>query len=114
MAATISSVQLSDGASLLASIWIGSEPEGYAATIDICDPSVKSADDLRPIATEYAQALNVSPIAEQVRRLTVASYQIIAGTDGTDLINLVELSNSAFQLYPWDDGGDYFWKVVAG
>lgn len=44
-----------------------------AAANDICDPSVRTPDDLRPIATAYAKALKASPLGERMFAVYVAS-----------------------------------------
>ncbi|RVW05343.1 hypothetical protein [Rhodococcus xishaensis] len=101
IAAAGSSVQLSDGASVIAGHYrkIGDNKPGmYGASIEICDPSLKSADDLRPIATEYAKALKASPIAEQIDTVWVASYQV----DGQDVVNEVKLKDPDFQMHLWN------------
>ncbi|MBY6411707.1 hypothetical protein HQ346_12840 [Rhodococcus sp. BP-252] len=75
------------------------EPGMIATAIDICDPDITTADELRPIATQYAKALKASPLSETIFAVFVESYQV----NGKDVENDVKLKEGEFQLHLWND-----------
>lgn len=116
-AAAVNSVELPTGASVTTGRLSASSdhPGMQAAAIDICDPAVKSADDLRPIATEYAKALKASPLADKIFSVYVASYQQV----GNDVTGEVKLKDPDFQLHLWNGKPSEAaelknWDVVVG
>ncbi|WP_072689231.1 hypothetical protein [Rhodococcus marinonascens] len=116
-AATASSVPLPDDAILVGGRYtaISGEPGMFGAAIDICDPAVTTADDLRPIATAYAKALKASPLSGQISKVWVESYQV----DGDEVINDVKVKDSDFQMHLWNGKpSEEFeltrWEVISG
>ncbi|ORL83881.1 hypothetical protein A5N71_01150 [Prescottella equi] len=116
-AAAVQAVQLPDGATVTAGRYtpIGSDTGMFGAAIDICDPSVTSADDLRETATAYAKALKASPIAEQIDAVWVSSYQV----DGETVVNEVKLKDPDFQMRLWNgmpsvEAEQKNWDVLVG
>ena len=99
-AAAVGTVQLPAGAQVTSGRWtaVGGKPGMFGAAIDICDPAVKSADDLRPVATAYAKALKASPIAEQIDAVWVSSYQV----DGGAAVNEAKVRDPDFQMHLWN------------
>lgn len=88
---------------------------GIGVAIDVCAPDVKSADDLRPIATDLAKALKASPVSGDVTTVWVESYQV----DGGKAVNDVKLKDPSFKvnLYngmPSAEAEQGNWQVLAG
>jgi hypothetical protein len=116
-AAAVNAVKLPNGATVTTGRLSkdSDHPGMQAAAIDICVPSVKTPDDLRPIATEYAKALKVSPLGEQLFAVYVASYQ----QAGNDVKNEVKIKDPDFQAHLWNGKPSTAaelktWVVVAG
>lgn len=99
-AAAVASVQLPDGARVTSGRLSNdsSHPGMQAAAIDICDPSIKSADGIRQIATQYAKALKASPISESLFAVYVASYYMDRGK----IVGEVKVKDPDFQLNLWN------------
>ncbi len=116
-AAAVSAVPLPGGATVTTGRLSkdSGHPGMQAAAIDICDPSVKTPDDLRPIATAYAKALKASPLGEELFAVYVASYQVA----GKDVKNEVKIKDPDFQLHLWNGKPSAAaelktWEVVVG
>ena len=99
-AAAVASVQLPEGARVTAGRLSkdSTHPGMQAAAVDICDPSIKSADDIRPIATQYAKALKASPLANSLFAVYVASYLMENGKVAGE----VKVKDSDFQAHLWN------------
>ncbi|MFD9663436.1 hypothetical protein ACFWAY_17700 [Rhodococcus sp. NPDC059968] len=99
-AAAVASVQLPEGVRVTTGRLSkdSGHPGMQAAAIDICDPSIKSADGIRQIATQYAKALKASPIAESLFAVYVASYYM----DNGKIAGEVKVKDSDFQLHLWN------------
>jgi hypothetical protein len=117
VAAAVAAVPLPAGASLVGGriSTDSDEPGMFATAITLCDPSITTADGLRPIATEYAKALKASPSAEQIFAVYVETYQ----TDGRNVVNEVKLKDGDFQLHLWNGKPSASaelktWEVIAG
>lgn len=116
-AAAVSAVPLPGGATVTTGRLSkdSDHPGMQAAAIDICAPSVKTPDDLRPIATAYAKALKASPLGEQLFAVYVASYQVA----GKDVKNEVKIKDPDFQLHLWNGKPSAAaelktWEIVVG
>lgn len=99
-AAAVASVQLPEGARVTAGRLSkdSNHPGMQAAAVDICDPSIKSADDLRPIATQYAKALKTSPLSNSLFAVYVASYFMENGKVAGE----VKVKDPDFQAHLWN------------
>lgn len=114
--ATAESVTLPAGTSIVTGrISTDSDyPGEFAIAIDLCGAAVTSADDLRPIATEFAKAYKGSPAADQIFALYVANYEsyTTTGTSGE-----VKVKDPDFQLNLWngkpsEQAEQQRWEVV--
>jgi len=99
-ASAVASVQLPNGARVTTGRLSkdSGHPGMQAAAIDICDPSIKSADGIRQIATLYAKALKASPISESLFAVYVASYFM----DNSKVAGEVKVKDPDFQAHLWN------------
>ncbi|MFC9769231.1 hypothetical protein [Rhodococcus jostii] len=71
-------------------------PGNQAATVQICAPTITSADALRPLATDYATALKASPLAETLSTLSVSSAHLTNG----QVTGTVTVTDPDFRSHP--------------
>ncbi|MCQ4120890.1 hypothetical protein [Rhodococcus tibetensis] len=75
---------------------LGQARHGRGA-VEVCAPNVDTADELRPIATQYATAVRNSSLGDQVSSMWVENYWL---TDG-DVTSGAELKVPNFHMFPW-------------
>jgi hypothetical protein len=81
LAAAVASVPLPQGARYVSARlgMDGRRPGAPAAEVNVCDRSIRTADDLRALASAYARALKTSPLAGSVSTIYVGSYHLENG-----------------------------------
>jgi len=117
LAAAVASVNLPSGA-IVTSVRLNrdaKDSDKKVVAIDTCNPAIKTPDDLRPIASEYARALRASPLSDSLSTVYVSSIQ----WDGKTPVNEVKHKDPSFRIHLWDgkalagvENGQ--WDVVTG
>ena len=101
VAATVRSVQLPQGTSLIA--WRVSqdsdEPGKIGLAIDLCGSSLSTPDALRPVATAFAKAVKTSDFGNQVFSLYVNNYKTYTKTEIADG---ARLKDGDFDMHLWN------------
>ena len=93
------------------------EPGMFAVTVDLCGGAITSADELRPLATQFAKAYKAVPaVGDQMFALRVAHYMSYTETDAS---GEVMVKDADFQLHLWNgkpslDAELSQWEAVHG
>jgi hypothetical protein len=93
------------------------EPGMFAVTVDLCGGAITSADELRPLATQFAKAYKAVPaVGDQMFALRVAHYTNYTETDAS---GEVMVKDADFQLHLWNgkpspDAELSQWEAVHG
>ncbi len=93
------------------------EPGMFAVTVDLCGGDITTAEELRPVATQFAKAYKAAPaVGDQVFALRIAHYATYTDTDAN---GAVMLRDPDFQLHLWNgkptpESELNQWEVVHG
>lgn len=93
------------------------EPDMFGVTIDLCGGAISTADELRPLATQFAKAYKAAPaVGDQMFALRIAHY---ANYTETDASGELMLKDADFQLHMWNgkpstEAELNQWEVVHG
>lgn len=116
----VTSVALPDGAKVMAGrVTTDSDNPGMVGVaLDLCGLPINSVEDLRPVATDFAQAVEASPLGETTVAMWVANFHTYtkAGLGGEEKVKVDD-----FQIFTWADESDTVlvspdtnWKVCPG
>ena len=93
------------------------EPGMFGLTVDLCGGTISTADELRPLATQFAKAYKAAPaVGDGMFALRIAHY---ANYTQTDASGEIMLKDPDFQLHMWNGKPSIEaelaqWEVVHG
>ncbi|WP_152975376.1 hypothetical protein [Rhodococcus rhodochrous] len=117
IAAAVNSVQVPNGRVTTVRVSKDSgHPGEQAIAIDLCILPQVTANQLRPIATQYAKAIKTSPVAGTTFAVYVANYAY--GPD-KKVVGEVKLKDGEFKSHLWngkpsEKAENERWEVVGG
>ncbi|WP_137726509.1 hypothetical protein [Prescottella subtropica] len=76
------------------------EPGGFAVAIDLCGGDIGTADQLRPLATEFARAYKASAVGDAMFSLYVGHYASYPVTGKA--VSTAKLRDDDFALHLWN------------
>ncbi|UYP17716.1 hypothetical protein OED52_13650 [Rhodococcus sp. Z13] len=116
VADAINSVQIDGQVTAVRVTTDSDHPGEQGIAIDLCIIPTLSADELRPIATEYAKAIKASPLADTTFAVWVENYAYNADQE---IVGDVKLKDPHFQSNLWNgkpsaDAENARWEVLTG
>lgn len=98
LSAIVAPVALPSGMKLLwtQSVTNSDDRSKVSVMVHLCGTAITSGDQLRPVATDYAKAFRVSPIAETIKTLYVSTYK------DDQLNNETTLKVDNYQVFLWN------------
>ncbi|WP_027500794.1 hypothetical protein [Rhodococcus sp. UNC363MFTsu5.1] len=114
LAAAVTPVSLPNGATIVAGR-VTTMDGGVGVAVDVCAPDVTTADQLRPLATDFAKAVKASPLGATTEAMWVESYQI----EGGEAVNDVKVKDGTFKMHLWNglpsaEAEQARWEVISG
>ena len=90
-------------------------PGEWALAVSLCDPSIESVEDLRPVATNFAKAVKAQPWTEEVFAVYVSNQWLVDGEPTPEL----KVKDGDFQLHLWngkpsEKAENERWEVISG
>ncbi|MFC7447894.1 hypothetical protein [Rhodococcus daqingensis] len=114
LAAAVAPVSLPNGATIVGGR-VTTMDGGVGVAVDVCAPSVTTADQLRPLATNLVKAVKVSPLGPTTEAMWVQSYQV----EGGQAVNDVKVKDCDFKMHLWNglpsvEAEQARWEVISG